>query len=109
MLPTGASVTSFRPAYDGGVEDDVPIPPGEPDRGFLETLEALVHKGCSGGSQTVTGKREKVLSAINPSIPYCLIAVGNLFVEKTAAAQTRKTRESRADSEFVLRMPRAPS
>ena len=93
VLPTGASVTSFRPAYDGGVEDDVPIPPGEPDRGFLETLAALVHNGCSGGSQTVTGKREKVLSAINPSIPYCLIAVGDLFVEKTAAAQTRKTRD----------------
>jgi hypothetical protein len=80
-------------AYDGGIEDDVPEKLSESERTFRRTLEALVREGRSGGGQTVCGGREKILSSVNPSIPYSLVVVGDLFLQKPAAARTRMARE----------------
>ncbi len=79
---------------DGGIEDDsAEASSGAVDVRFGEALAALVGEDISGGGQVVTGSRDRVLEAINPSIPYSLVVVGDLFLEKPTAARTRLTRE----------------
>ncbi len=89
----GAPVGPQRRA-DGGVEEDTPVPQEKGEElEFRKTLEALVGEGRSGGGQTVSGPRESVLQAINPTIPYSLVVVGDLYADKPPAARTRLTRE----------------
>jgi len=79
---------------EGGVEDDVaerPLP--EACRLFRQTLAALVQRGQSGGAQVVAGGRDRLLGAISITVPYSLVVVGDLFLDKPAAARTRTTRE----------------
>lgn len=78
----------------GGIEDDeAEQAVGEKDRDFQATLEALVVQARSGGCQTVSGSRERLLSAISPTVPYSLVVVGNLFADKGESARKRMTRE----------------
>ena len=79
--------------YTGGVEDDVPLGDAPAGRSFQEALDAFVHEGRSGGGQTISGPREKLLSAINPGITYSLVTVGDLFLNKAPGARMRMTRE----------------
>lgn len=93
-------------AAPGGIEDDLPESPiPESNRTFRQTQEALVLAGRSGGGQIVCGTRERLISAINPAIPYTLVAVGDLFLDKPAAASTRMTREL---SGFLAHRVKAP-
>jgi cytidylate kinase len=87
------TATGPKPKAAGGVEDDVPEVVSGPDRAFQDTLAVLVHSGRSGGGQSVAGSRERLLSAVNPSIPYSLVVVGDLFLKKGSAVRTRLTRE----------------
>lgn len=92
VVELGASAV-VRPET-GGVEDDLPpAVPAPADPAFAQTLEALVQGGRSGGGQRVSGGREQVWNAISPTVPYSLIVVGDLFLDKPAAARTRLTRE----------------
>jgi cytidylate kinase len=80
--------------HDGGIEDDSQeAPPAMEDAGFRGTMEVLVGEGRSGGGQAVAGPRERVLEAINPTISYSLVVVGDLYARKPAAARNRLTRE----------------
>ncbi len=78
---------------DGGIEDDVVETVADADRAFVQMLDTLVHAGCSGGGHTVAGSRERLLAAVNPTISYSLVLVGDVFLAKAAAARTRMTRE----------------
>ncbi len=81
-------------ARTGGVEDDVPdAQPSSEEKSFQETLEALVHEGRSGGGQRVSGSRDRLSAVISPSIPYSLVVLGDLFLDKPAATRTRLVRE----------------
>lgn len=91
--PAGEPGRTSPRAYNGGIEDDVTEKLSDPEQAFRRTLEALVHEGRSGGGQVVCGGREKLLTSVNPGIPYSLVVVGDLFLEKPAAARTRMTRE----------------
>ena len=82
-----------RPTAAGGVEDDVPETVSDADRAFQDALAVLVHAGRSGGGQSVAGSRDRLVSAINPNIPYSLVVVGDLFLKKGSAVRTRMTRE----------------
>lgn len=79
---------------DGGVEDDLQDKiPAAQDAAFHEMLEALVSEGRSGGGQAVTGPKERVVEAINSTIPYSFIVVGELYAQKPPSARIRMTRE----------------
>jgi cytidylate kinase len=91
LLTSAASGTT--PVDVGGVEDDVPEVVSDSDRAFQDALAMLVHSGRSGGGQSVAGSRERLVAAINPSIPYSLVVVGDLFLNKSSAVRTRMTRE----------------
>ncbi|MGE5344767.1 MAG: AAA family ATPase [Acidithiobacillales bacterium] len=86
---TGLRVT---PA-DGGVEEDVVEKVSPAERAFRETLERLVHDGRSGGGQTVAGGPDRLLAAVHPDISYSLVVLGDVFLDKPAAARTRMGRD----------------
>jgi len=91
-----AAPTPAPPAgkAEGGVEDDLPeAQAGKADNSFERALDALVQEGRSGGGRTVAGGRERLLGAISITVPYSLVVVGDLFLDKSAAARTRMTRE----------------
>ena len=87
------ATSGLKPVAAGGVEDDVPETVSDSDRAFQDALAMLVHSGRSGGGQSVAGSRERLVSAINPNIPYSLVVVGDLFLKKGSAVRTRMTRE----------------
>ncbi len=91
--------------YDGGIEDDVQETVSSSERALRQTIESLVREGRSGGGQAVSGARENLLAAVNPSIPYSLVVVGDLYLQKPAAARTRMTRELSA---WIGRHVKAP-
>jgi hypothetical protein len=81
-------------AGTGGIEDDVPVAEVSSDEeSFQETLDALVNEGRSGGGQRVSGSRDRLATAISPSIPYSLVVLGDLFLDKPPATRTRLVRE----------------
>ena len=93
-VPVEVAPAAALKAGTGGVEDDLPeAAAGGADRSFERTLEALVQEGRSGGGHTVAGGRDRLVGAISRSVPYSLVVVDNLFLDKSPAARTRMTRE----------------
>ncbi|MCI4397949.1 MAG: cytidylate kinase-like family protein [Acidobacteria bacterium] len=90
----------------GGIEDDVADKAvGEKDLDFQSALEALVGQERSGGGQAVSGSREQLLAAISPTVPYSLVVVGDLFMDKGESARKRMTREM---TSFLAGQVKAP-
>jgi cytidylate kinase len=79
--------------YTGGIEDDVPEPLRVEDGGLSQTQEALVRQGRSGGSHLLQGNFQSLTSAISRNVNYSLVVVGDLFLTKPKAAQTRMLRD----------------
>lgn len=79
--------------YTGGIEDDIPELRRVDDSGLSQTTEELVRLGRSGGSQVLQGNFRDLSSAINPSVNYSLVVVGDLFLSKPKAAQVRMLRD----------------
>ena len=106
--PVTAEVAPIEPsasAYTGGIEDDVVETTASEDESFRATLNALVQEGRSGGGQTICGAPEGLVSAINPTIPYSLVAVGGVFLQKAPAARTRLARDL---SNYLAQRVKAP-
>jgi cytidylate kinase len=86
-----APVASDAVGADAGIEDDVEE---GPDAGGLKaTLDELARLGRSGGGRHVHGERSHLLAACCGAVPYSLVVLGNLFLEKGPAARQRLTRE----------------
>jgi hypothetical protein len=94
---------------DGGVEEDVVETVSPEERAFRETLERLVSEGRSGGGQTATGGRERLLSAVHPDINYSLVVLGDVYLDKPAAARTRMGRDLARFLAGKLRSPVIPT
>lgn len=77
---------------NGGVEDDEALPAGD-DGGLARTREELVGIGRSAGQRTVSGGTDEIISSLEDHNKYSLVVVGDVFLEKGHAAQTRMTRE----------------
>jgi hypothetical protein len=78
--------------YDGGVEDDDPVPSAS-DGGMGATMEELINRGRSGGGQTVCGGYDKILERVRGDAKYALVVVGDMFLSKGHSTRTRRTRE----------------
>jgi hypothetical protein len=104
--PVRAASSPVVKASTQGVQAELPVDASSlRDKRFHDTLAALVREGRSGGGQTVCGTREQLLSAINPTIKYSLVAVGDLFLLEPTAARVRMTLEL---SDFLARRLEAP-
>jgi hypothetical protein len=75
----------------GGIEEE-----GEivcEDKGFQTMQETLSRLGCFGGGRRIVGGAAQVVKSIDRTVPYSLIVIGNLFLDKGHSAQLRMTRQ----------------
>jgi len=95
-----ASVIEERPPAEcrqtGGIEDDSP-PEAQPSRlregGVEETFTELVRLGKAGGRTMIQGTINHLLAAIDRSLSYSLVVIGDVFLDKGKAARIRMSRE----------------
>lgn len=91
-------------AFDGGIEadDTEDVPEGG---GLQETLDELAEAGRSGGGRSVYGGRERLVEAMDRTIPYTLVVLGDLFLSRGHQARQRAVRDLRS---FLGDRVRAP-
>lgn len=80
----------------GGIEDDVPADVQSSqlgEEGVEETFNELVKLGKAGGRRVVQGTVNNLLGAIDRSISYSLVVIGEVFLDKGKSARTRLSRE----------------
>lgn len=90
--------------YDGGVEDDDPIPTVN-DGGMGATMEELINRGRSGGGRAVWGDYNKILERVRGDAKYALVVVGDMFLSKGHSIRTRRTRELAMSVREKLKAP----
>ncbi len=83
-------------AYNGGIEEDKEENVSPDRAGVRATLDALAEESCSGGSSTVYGDKETLITTLGHRTQYSLVVVGDLFSEKPASVQKRLTSELRS-------------
>jgi hypothetical protein len=103
--PTGPSTGFQKKEYTGGIEDDLPETPSVEDGGLGQTQDELVRQGRSGGSRLLQGNFQTLSSAISRNINYSLVVVGDLFLTKSKAAQTRMLRDLKVFLGERVRIP----
>lgn len=91
--------------YTGGIEDDVAEPAPVEDGGLGRTQEELVRLGRSGGNRTLQGNFQALSTAVSRNINYSLVVIGDLFVTKSKAVQTRMLRDLKVYLGERVRVP----
>ncbi len=101
----GAVVTGGKgKEYDGGIEaDEAEDRPA--DGGLQDTLDELAQVGRSGGGRSVFGSRDRLVEALDRTIPYTLVVVGDVFLSKGHGARLRATRDLRSFLSDRIRAP----
>lgn len=79
--------------YTGGIEEDESEPENQDNGGLKETLNRLAELGRAGGGRTGGSSPQKLLDAIDRSVPYSLIVIGDVFLSKGEATRKRMVRE----------------
>lgn len=79
----------------GGIEEDDSEPVCD-DKGLRATQEALARLGRSGGGRTIYGRAEEIVKSLDRTVPYSLVIVGNVCLEKGHAARLRTIRQLQA-------------
>jgi cytidylate kinase len=74
--------------YTGGIEDDGESRPTAPPT-ISQCLDELSRLGCSGASSTFFGNIEALASTLQRRTSYSIIVLGDLFLDKNKATQTR--------------------
>jgi cytidylate kinase len=74
--------------YTGGIEDDAKPQPMTPYT-IGRCLDELSNLGCSGTSSTFFGNIEVLASTLQRRMSYSMIILGELFLDKNKATQTR--------------------
>lgn len=102
--PGAGPAAAAQRTAEAGIEDDVEE--DVPDQGGLKaTLDELAKVGRSGGGRSVSGERAHLLASCCNSVPYSLVVVGNLFLDKGRAAKVRLTRELQDSIGSRMRIP----
>jgi cytidylate kinase len=91
--------------YTGGIEDDLPETPSVDDGGLGQTQEELVRQGRSGGSRSLQGNFQTMASAVSRNVNYSLVVIGDLFLSKSKAVQTRMLRDAKVFLGDRVRVP----
>ena len=98
----------LRREVDGGIEDDVvfePTPSACDDEGLRQVFQELARRGIAGSMRTAMSHPRHVSLAIDRTVPYSLVVVGDIFVAKGHAVSQRLTRELSARIADSLRVP----
>ncbi len=85
----------FHPEHDGGIGDDDKAAAVVDEKSINPVLDKLLAEGCSGGSSTVYGDQETLLTTLGHRSQYRLVVIGDLFLAKTGSTRTRMTSEMR--------------
>jgi hypothetical protein len=94
--PGQDGITPAATRGTGGIEDDVPTDLQSSrlgEGGVEETFNELVKQGKAGGRMVVQGTVNNLLGAIDRSISYSLVVIGEVFLDKGKSARTRLSRE----------------
>jgi len=81
--------------YNGGIEEDAPDVPEE-DGGLRQTLDELAKVGKSAGGRTIRGDGRRFLGALDRTISYTLVVIGDVYLSKGHAARLRAARDLRS-------------
>ncbi len=74
---------------NGGIEEDVEEKDEKDSSGVSEVLDRLLKEGSAGGSSTVFGRKENLISKIGSKTNYSLIVLGDLFTGKSSEVKKR--------------------
>jgi len=79
---------------DGGIEDDIELPVVVGDDTDLHLVFGELNaRGIAGSASRMAADVTRVGAAIDRSIPYSLVVVGDVFLDRGHATRLRKTRE----------------
>jgi cytidylate kinase len=96
-------------ADHGGIEDDVEAPPasapGCGDEALRGVFQELTRRGIAGSMRTAKSQPRHIALAIDRTVPYSLVVVGEVFVSKGHAVSQRLTRELSAQIADNLKVP----
>jgi len=79
--------------YNGGIEDDVEDVKATDDAGTVTVSDALLKEGCFGGSSTIYGEKDSLITTLSQRKNYRLLVIGDLFTSKPKSTRTRLTSE----------------
>ncbi len=94
--PEALRTDRLASAKNGGVEDDDPggdLVAPDTQSGLEAAEEALIDAGRFGGRNTLYEGYDKILDVVQGRGSYSLILIGDVFISKGHATQTRRTRE----------------
>jgi hypothetical protein len=105
----GAPVISPLPKekapYTGGIEEDTPEAPVIEDGGLNPTLDELIRQGRSGGGHLLQGSFPSLSKTISRNVNYSLVVIGDLFLTRSKAVQTRMLRDLKVFLGEHIRIP----
>jgi cytidylate kinase len=99
---------ALRREVDGGIEDDEvtrPSAPGCDDEGLRRVFQELNRRGIAGSMRSAMSHPRHVSLAIDRTVPYSLVVMGDIFVSRGHAVSQRLTRELSARIADTLRVP----
>jgi cytidylate kinase len=98
----------LRREVDGGIEDDTegqPTPGVCDDDSLRQVFQELARRGIAASMRTTMSHPRHIGLAIDRTVPYSLVVVGDIFVSKGHAVSQRLTRELSARIADTLRVP----
>jgi hypothetical protein len=93
---------------DGGIEDDgeaQPAPGACDDESLRQVFQELARRGIAASMRTAMSHPRHIGLAIDRTVPYSLVVVGDIFVGKGHAVSQRLTRELSSRIADTLRVP----
>lgn len=104
--PVLSSPVPYSPeTYPGGIGEDTAEPPPADDGGLKRTLEEWVRLGRSAGGHQLEGNFITLHKAVSRSPRYSLIVIGDLFLNRSKAVQTRMLRDLKVFLGENIRIP----
>jgi len=91
--------------YPGGIGEDTEEPPAPDDGGLKKTLEELIRQGRSGGGHHLRGNFNALKKTISQPQNYSLVVLGDLFLNRPKAVQTRLLRDVKVFLGENIRVP----
>lgn len=88
LAPVTEAAAPASRGYNGGVEDDVPDAVTD-NGGLKKTCDELAMIGKSGGGRVIYGGQQQLMKAIDRTIPYTLVVIGEVFKSKGHSAGLR--------------------
>jgi len=106
LLGAQLSTATSTNGETGGILDDSDSEGSGNEQGFgvTETVDQLIQIGLAGGSRTIYGGPDALLRSLSKTEQYSLVAVGDVFSMKGAAAQRMK-REMLSKLKDKFRVP----